>query len=94
MQEFEEKTAELIAEEENQFRHYSQQVIKAASEAQQNLFPLYKAAREGLRGLNPQICLVQDQTAAHMARDVSGVSQELSEAVPIEAQKKRLGFTW
>lgn len=66
----------------------------AASEAQQNLFPLYKAAREGLRGLNPQICLVQDQTGAQMPHCVSGVTQERSEAVPIEAQKKRLGFTW
>lgn len=91
---FEEKTAELIAEEENQFQQYSQQVIKAASEARQNLFPLFKAAREGFRGgLNPQMCLVQDQTGAQTAHYVSGVTQELSKALSIETQKRRLGFT-
>lgn len=102
--EFEEKNAELIAEEENQFRQYSQQVINAAVEAQRNVFPLCKAVREGIRGgLDPvssgvgPIYLVQDQTGAQMPQYVSGIAQnskKLNEAVDIQAEKKRLGFTW
>lgn len=73
-------------------------------EAQRNVFPLCKAVREGIRGgLDPvssgvrPIYLVQDQTGAQMPQYVSGITQnskKLNEAVDIQAEKKRLGFTW
>ncbi|XP_070771204.1 cilia- and flagella- associated protein 210 [Enoplosus armatus] len=102
--EFEVKNAELTAEEENQFQQYSQHVIDAAAEAQRNMFPLCKAAREGIGGgLGPissavrSSYLVQDCTGAQMPKYVSGVTQNiknLNEAADIQEAKMRLGFTW
>lgn len=95
--------AELMAEEDSKFREYSQQVINAAIEAQQNVFPLIKAAREGCGGLGPVYSgarpsyLVQDSTGAQMPKYTSGVTQsikKLHEAVNFEDAKRRLGFTW
>lgn len=101
---FDEMNAELIAEGENQFHQYSQQVIQAAAVAQRNVFPLYKAAREGIRGAPDPISrgvrpiyLVQDRSDAEMPHYISGVTQntkKLNEAADIQAEKKRLGFTW
>lgn len=96
--------AELIIEEENQFQQYSQHIVKAAAEAQRNVFPLCKAAREGIGGgLGPVYSgvrpsyLVQDRTGAQMPKYVSGNTQnikKLNEVVDIQEAKKRLGFTW
>ncbi|CAI5656109.1 coiled-coil domain-containing protein 173 isoform X2 [Oreochromis aureus] len=102
--EFEAKNAELIAEEENRFQQYSQQIINAAAEAQRNVFPLCKAAREGIgggsgpvfSGVRPSY-LVQDRTGAQMPKYVSVATQnikKLHEAVDIQDAKRRLGFTW
>uniref|UniRef100_A0A3B4FEP6 Coiled-coil domain containing 173 n=1 Tax=Pundamilia nyererei TaxID=303518 RepID=A0A3B4FEP6_9CICH len=102
--EFEVKNAELIAEEENRFQQYSQQIINAAAEAQQNVFPLCKAAREGIgggsgpvfSGVRPSY-LVQDRTGAQMPKYVSLATQnikKLHQAVDIQDAKRRLGFTW
>lgn len=102
--EFDKKNAELIAEEEIQFQQYSQQVINAAGEAQRNVFPLCKAAREGAEaglglvasGVRPHY-LVQDRTGAQMPKYVSAVTQnikELNEVVDIQEAKRRVGFTW
>ncbi|CAL8321699.1 unnamed protein product [Merluccius merluccius] len=102
--ESEAKNAELIAAEEAQFQRYASQVIRAAAEAQRNVFPLNKAAREGLGGgLGPVVSgvrpsyLVQDNSGVEMPRYVCGTTQnikELNETVDIEGAKKRLGFTW
>lgn len=96
--------ADLMAEEAQRFHQYSQQVIGAAVEGQRNVIPLCKAAREASRGGFRPICggvepvyLVQDRTGAQMPQYVSEVTQQikkLNQAVDIEAQKKRLGFTW
>ncbi|XP_074515454.1 cilia- and flagella- associated protein 210 [Sebastes fasciatus] len=102
--EFGVKNAELIAEEENMFQQYSQQLIRAAAEAQRNVFPLCKAAREGIGGgcgpvsggVRPSY-LVKDRTGAQMPKYVSGATQnikKLNEAVDIQDAKCRLGFTW
>ncbi|XP_059198595.1 cilia- and flagella- associated protein 210 [Centropristis striata] len=100
--EFEVKNAELVAEEENQFHQYSQQIIKAAAEAQRNVFPLCKAAGDGIGGgpvfggVRPSY-IVQDTTGAQMPKYVSGATQsikKLNEAVDIQDAKRRLGFTW
>ncbi|XP_014264491.1 cilia- and flagella- associated protein 210 isoform X1 [Maylandia zebra] len=102
--EFEVKNAELIAEEENRFQQYSQQIINAAAEAQRNVFPLCKAAREGIgggsgpvfSGVRPSY-LVQDRTGAQMPKYVSLATQnikKLHQAVDIQDAKRRLGFTW
>ncbi|XP_078117974.1 cilia- and flagella- associated protein 210 [Sander vitreus] len=102
--EFEAKTAELIAEEENLFQQYSQHIISAAAEARRNVFPLCKAAGEGVggglvpisNGVKPRY-LVQDCTGAQMPKYVSGATQnikKLNEAVDIQDTKRRLGFTW
>lgn len=101
---FEEKNAELIAEDENQFQQYSQHVIGAATEARRNVFSLCKAAAEGIggghgpvsRGVRPTY-LVQDLTDAQLPTYVSGATQnikELNEADDILEAKRRLGFTW
>ncbi|XP_040913771.1 coiled-coil domain-containing protein 173 [Toxotes jaculatrix] len=102
--EFEAKNADIAAEEETQFQRYSQLVIKAAAEAQRNVFPLCKAAREGIGGeLGPVFSgvrpsyLVQDRSGAQMPKYVSGTTQDikkLNEVVDIQEAKRRLGFTW
>ena len=102
--EFEAKNAELSAEEENTFQEYSQHVIGAAAEAKRNVFPLYKAAREGIGGGHGPVFggvrpsyLVQDRTGAQMPKYVSGATEnikKLHEAVDIQNAKRRLGFTW
>ncbi|GAA6231206.1 coiled-coil domain-containing protein 173 isoform X2 [Lates japonicus] len=102
--EFEGKNTDLAAEEENQFQQYSQQVIRAAADAQRNVFPLCRAAREGTGGgLGPVFggvrpsYLVQDCSGAQMPKYVSGATQnikKLNEAVDIQEAKRRLGFTW
>lgn len=96
--------AELIAEEENQFQQYSKDIINAAVQAQRNVFPLCKAAREGIGGgLGPIFSgvrpsyLVQDSTGAQMPTYVSDATQNikrLNEVMHIQDAKKRLGFTW
>ncbi|KAE8299331.1 Coiled-coil domain-containing protein 173 [Larimichthys crocea] len=103
-EDFEEKSAQLMVEEAKQFQLYSQQVISAAAEAQRNVFPLCKAAREGIGGGAGPISigvmpryLVQDSTGVQMPNYVSGTTQtikKLNEAVDIEEAKKRLGFSW
>ena len=102
--ESEAKNAGLVAAEEAQFQRYASHVIRAAAEAQRNVFPLNKAAREGLGGgLGPVVSglrpsyLVQDNSGVEMPRYVCGTTQnikELNETVDIEGAKKRLGFTW
>ena len=101
---FDVKNAEAITEEENQFQQYSREVINAAAEAQRNVFPLCKAAREGIGGgLGPNLggagpsYLAQDSTGAQMPQYVSSATQnikKLHEVVDIEDAKRRLGFTW
>ncbi|KAK2839774.1 hypothetical protein Q5P01_013514 [Channa striata] len=102
--EFEAKNAELFAKEENQFQLYSQHIIQAAAEAQRNVFPLCKAAREGtggepghvFSGARPRY-LVQDNSGAQMPIYVSDATQNiktLNEALDIQEAKRRLGFTW
>lgn len=93
-----------MAEEANQFHQYSQQVIQATAAAQRNVFPLYKAARGGIRGAPDPISrgarpihLVQDLSDAEMPHYISGITQntkKLNEAADIQAEKKRLGFSW
>ncbi|XP_033473552.1 cilia- and flagella- associated protein 210 [Epinephelus lanceolatus] len=102
--EFQVMNAELIAEEENQFQQYSKDVINAAAQAQRNVFPLCKAAREGIGGgLGPIFSgvrpsyLVQDSTGAQMPTYVSDATQNIkrfNEVMNIQDAKKRLGFTW
>lgn len=102
--EFEDKNAEFVAAEEQQFQQYSKQVINAAAAAQRNVFPLYKATREGIgggfgpvsNGLRPSY-LVQDSSGAKLPKYVSGVTQDIKKlngAVDIQDAKMRLGFTW
>ncbi|TNN64412.1 Coiled-coil domain-containing protein 173 [Liparis tanakae] len=102
--EFEEKNAELIAEDEHQFQQYAHHVIGEATEARRNVFPLCKAAAEGIgggrgpvsRGVRPTY-LVQDLSDAQLPTYVSGATQnikQLNEADDILEAKRRLGFTW
>ncbi|XP_026151094.1 coiled-coil domain-containing protein 173 [Mastacembelus armatus] len=101
---FEAKNTELIAAEENQFQQYAQHIISTAAEAQRNVFPLCKAAREGIGGgLGPVFggvrpsYLVQDHSGAQMPKYVTSTTQnikKLNEAVDIQEAKRRLGFTW
>ncbi|KAK5920782.1 hypothetical protein CgunFtcFv8_024551 [Champsocephalus gunnari] len=98
-QEFQEDYAEVIAKEEHLFQQYSHDLINAAAGAQRNVFPLSKAAGQGIGGgLGPASCyLVQDNTGAQMPKYVSGATQDikrLNEAQHILQAKKRLGFIW
>ncbi|XP_062861990.1 cilia- and flagella- associated protein 210 [Trichomycterus rosablanca] len=103
-QEYDVRNAELIAQEENQFQKYAQQVIQTASDAQRNTYPLRKAAKAGIGGgLGPVFggvrpsYLVQDQTGVEMPSYVGGTTseiKELNETSDIHQAKKRLGFTW
>ncbi|XP_076025999.1 cilia- and flagella- associated protein 210-like [Genypterus blacodes] len=96
--------AELLAEEETEFQQYSRQVINAALDAERNIVPLFKAAKEGMGGGAGPICggvrpsyLVQDGSGAQMPRYVSDLTQnvkELNETADIQKAKRRLGFTW
>ncbi|KAM9804427.1 cilia- and flagella- associated protein 210 [Neosynchiropus ocellatus] len=96
------KNIQLQAEDQDQFQQYSKQVIQAALEAQRNVIPLRKAARDGL-GAGPSLgaggprYLVQDRSGAQMPRHVTDGTQKvktLIEVADIHAAKKRLGFTW
>ncbi|XP_037542365.1 LOW QUALITY PROTEIN: coiled-coil domain-containing protein 173 [Nematolebias whitei] len=100
---FEAKTAQLIAEEENRFQQYSQQIINAAVEAKKNVFPLYKAARKGtgggcsLLGEGWPIYLVHDSTGAQMPKCVTATTEKikkLHQPADIQEAKARLGFLW
>ncbi|MCI4378613.1 hypothetical protein PGIGA_G00217950 [Pangasianodon gigas] len=103
-QEFEEKNAELIAEDENQFQNYAKHVIQKASEAQRNTSLLRKATKEGIggglgpvfRGIRPSY-LVQDQSGVQLPSYACSTTQgikELNETTDFQKAKKRLGFTW
>lgn len=102
--EFEKKNAELTFEEENEFQQYSRNIINTASEAKTNVFPLYKAAREGIGGGHGPVFggvrpsyPVQDRTGAQLPKYVSGTTEnikQIHEVVNIQEAKRRLGFTW
>ncbi|KAM9851246.1 cilia- and flagella- associated protein 210 [Aulostomus maculatus] len=102
--EFEAKNTEAIAEEEQQFQQYSERIFRAAAEAQRNVFPICKAAKEGIGGgLGPSFggvrpsYLVQDQSGAQMPKYITDTTREikkLHETVDIQEAKRRLGFTW
>ncbi|KAM9709418.1 cilia- and flagella- associated protein 210 [Menidia menidia] len=102
--EFEAQSAELSAEEEATFQRYSQQLIRQAAEAKRNLFPLHKAASQGIGGGHGPVFgrfrpsyLVQDRSGAQMPKYVSGATEDikkLHEAADIQDAKRRLGFTW
>uniref|UniRef100_A0A672J607 Coiled-coil domain containing 173 n=1 Tax=Salarias fasciatus TaxID=181472 RepID=A0A672J607_SALFA len=102
-QELEVRNAELAAMEDRQFQQYSHGVISVAAEAQRNVFPLCKAAREGFGGGPGPVravrksYLVQDGSGAQMPNYVSGTTEDirkLHEPADIQDAKKRLGFTW
>ncbi|KAM6934388.1 cilia- and flagella- associated protein 210 [Xenentodon cancila] len=102
--EFEAKNAELIFEEEKKFQQYSRNIINAAAQAKRNVFPLCKAAREGIgggrgpifSGIRPSY-LAQDCTGAQMPKYVSSTTEnikKLHEVADVQEAKRRLGFTW
>lgn len=101
---FEVKNAELTAAEEKQFQQYAKHVIHKAAEAQRNVLPLRKAAREGIGGgmgpifggVRPSY-LVQDDTGVQMPKYVCNTTQdikELNETVDVQEAKRRLGLAW
>ncbi|KAJ3592566.1 hypothetical protein NHX12_007693 [Muraenolepis orangiensis] len=91
------KNAHLVASEEEQFERYTSQVIRAADEAQRNVIPLRRAAKEGLGGGGGQPSyLVQDASGVEMPRYAGETTRnvkELNETTDIQEAKKRLGFT-
>ncbi|XP_061580459.1 cilia- and flagella- associated protein 210 [Cololabis saira] len=102
--ELEAKNAELIFEEENEFQQYSRNIINAAAEAKRDVFPLYKAAREGFggghgpvfSGVRPSY-LAQDYTGAQMPKYVSSTTENIKKLHKVgnfQEAKRRLGFTW
>lgn len=103
-QEFMGQNTQLMAEEDKQFQQYSRHVISVMADAQRNMYPLCRVAREGVGGgLGPPFSgvrpsyQVQDSSGAPMPRHVSGVThniRKLNEAVDIEEAKRRLGFMW
>ncbi|XP_028249909.1 coiled-coil domain-containing protein 173 [Parambassis ranga] len=101
---FKAKSEALMAEGEMQFQQYSQQIISAAAGAQRNVYPLCKAAREGVGGGHGPLFggfrhsyLVQDRSDTQMPKYVSSATEtvkKLNEAVNIQEAKRRLGFSW
>ncbi|XP_028291836.1 coiled-coil domain-containing protein 173 [Gouania willdenowi] len=101
---FELKNAELMVQEEEKFQQYSRHMLDAASQAQRNVIPLCKAAREGIGGgfgpvfggVRPSY-IVHDQSGAQMPKYITGTTEsikKLHEAGDIHDAKRRLGFTW
>ncbi|XP_076026070.1 cilia- and flagella- associated protein 210-like [Genypterus blacodes] len=87
--------AELLVFEENAFDKYSRQIIKTAEDAEQNVFPLCKAAFEGTGGgLGPLIggvrpsYLEQDDIGAQLLRDARETSQNIKEPDEVEDIEK------
>lgn len=103
-QEFKERNAELIVEDENQFQNYAKHVIQKASKAQRKTSLLRKVTKEGIggglgpvfRGVRPSY-LVQDQSGVQLPSYTCSSTQgikEMNETTDIQESKKRLGFTW
>lgn len=91
-QEEEEKRAQLRAEEEQRFLHYSQELIDAAALTQRSTIPLCKAAREGLGGGSGPVLGGDGSPGATEPKQVSAVIRQLVDPQDVQRGKRRLGF--
>uniref|UniRef100_A0A1A8IQ94 Coiled-coil domain containing 173 n=1 Tax=Nothobranchius kuhntae TaxID=321403 RepID=A0A1A8IQ94_NOTKU len=99
-QELRAKNAQVIKEEEAAFQQYAQQVISKAAEERKNLYPLYKAARKGIKpvfhGIRPTY-LACDSSGAEMPNIQSPATKTIRkrhEPADIREAKIRLGLFW
>ncbi|XP_043931429.1 coiled-coil domain-containing protein 173 isoform X2 [Protopterus annectens] len=105
--EYELQNNAVRALEEKQFQQYAQQVIRSAAETGRNLYPLIKAAREGIGGWHGPLFaghggirpsyLVQDETGVQLPnyqRETTKEIKQIHDTGDVQQTKKRLGFTW
>uniref|UniRef100_A0A8C6Q6P9 Cilia and flagella associated protein 210 n=1 Tax=Nothobranchius furzeri TaxID=105023 RepID=A0A8C6Q6P9_NOTFU len=97
-QELRAKNAQVLMEEEAAFQQYAQQVISKAAEERKNLYPLYKAARKGIKpvfhGIRPTY-LACDSSGAEMPNIQSPATKTIRkrhEPADIREAKIRLGL--
>ncbi|XP_072331972.1 cilia- and flagella- associated protein 210 isoform X2 [Scyliorhinus torazame] len=105
--EHEQKGMALLDIEKQQFEKYAQQVIDAAAKKGRNVYPLIKAANQGIGGgRGPVFTEKGGIRPSYQVKDTSGVQlpnykRSTTEAVKnihdkcdIERSKKSLGFIW
>ncbi|XP_041056341.1 coiled-coil domain-containing protein 173 isoform X1 [Carcharodon carcharias] len=105
--EHEQKHMALLEIEKKQFEEYAQQVIDAAGKKGRNIYPLLKAAHQGIGGGHgPVLTEKGGIRPSYQLKDTSGIQlpnykRSTTEAVKnirdkcdIERSKKSLGFIW
>ncbi|XP_038645380.1 coiled-coil domain-containing protein 173 isoform X2 [Scyliorhinus canicula] len=105
--EHEQKSMALLEIEKQQFEKYAQQVIDATAKKGRNVYPLIKAANQGIGGgRGPVFTEKGGIRPSYQVKDTSGVQlpnykRSTTEAVKnihdkcdIERSKKSLGFIW
>uniref|UniRef100_A0A8D0H8C7 Trichohyalin-plectin-homology domain-containing protein n=1 Tax=Sphenodon punctatus TaxID=8508 RepID=A0A8D0H8C7_SPHPU len=91
---------------EQEFQEYAKQVIDSESKTAKNLYPLFRAAKEGIGGGHGPVYRERGRLRpSYQSRDVSGTqlpsysgiaTQEIKELSEhgVQKTKGRLGFTW
>ncbi|XP_062908265.1 cilia- and flagella- associated protein 210 [Mobula hypostoma] len=105
--EHEQKTLALLEVEKKKFEKYAQEVINTASKKGQNVYPLLKAAHQGIGGGHGPVFKekggirpsyqVQDASGIQLPNYISNTTEmikKLYDNCDIEKSKKSLGFIW
>ncbi|XP_072435374.1 cilia- and flagella- associated protein 210 isoform X1 [Chiloscyllium punctatum] len=105
--EHKQKSLALLEMEKKEFEEYAQQIIEAAAKKGRNIYPLLKAARQGIGGGRGPVLIDESGIRpSYQVKDTSGVQlpnykrstteaiKNLHDKCDIQKSKKSLGFTW
>ncbi|XP_048455327.1 protein CFAP210 isoform X2 [Rhincodon typus] len=105
--EHKQKSLALIEMEKKEFEEYAQQIIDAATKKGRNVYPLLKAAHQGIGGGRGPVLIEEGGIRpSYQVKDTSGVQlpnykrstteeiKNLYDKCDIQKSKKSLGFTW
>ncbi|XP_059503226.1 cilia- and flagella- associated protein 210 [Stegostoma tigrinum] len=105
--EYKQKSLALIEMEKKEFEEYAQQIIVAATKKGRNVYPLLKAAHQGIGGGRGPVLIEEGGIRpSYQVKDTSGVQlpnykrstteeiKHLYDRCDFQKSKKSLGFTW